>query len=196
LLGTVEWLHHENQQRSGQVSNQNAALTAVNRRPATMAMPTTTSGRVPARESVAAQHRAGEFVMKNVVLILAGIVDAVVIAEPSTALIELVIEGEVVDTFRAGGPPPAVRAVRAVPAGPGELRLAADVSEPPADGQTFAVQISTDHGQTWQTLGVGLKEPSIAVDRSQFTPGQEFLVRMIATNGLTSSVVTSEMLRA
>lgn len=125
-----------------------------------------------------------------------GIVDTVVVAEPSTAVIELMIEGEVVDTFRAGGPPPAVRAVRAVPAGPEELRLAADVSEPPGDGQTFAVQISADHGQTWQTLGVGLREPSIAVDRSQFTPGQEFLVRVIATNGLTSSVVTSEMLRA
>ena len=58
---------------------------------------------------------------------------------------------------------------------------------------SFAVQVSTDHGRTWQTVGVGLKEPSLTLDRSQFTPGQEIYVRVIATNGFTSSVVTSEV---
>ena len=125
-----------------------------------------------------------------------GIVDSIVTADPGTVAIELVLEGDVVDTFRAGAAPPTARAVRTVSAGPGQLGIAADLDEPIGKGQTFIVQVSTDLGESWQTLGVGLKEPSIAVDGSQFTPGQAINIRVIATNGFTSSVVTSEAFRA
>ena len=125
-----------------------------------------------------------------------GIVDAVLTAQPGAAVIELAIDGEVVDTFRAGGPPPAARAVRATPAGPGTLGITADLDVPAAEGHTFIVEISTDLGRSWQTIGVGLQEPSVTLDRSQFTPGQEIHVRVTATNGFTSSVVTSETVHA
>ncbi|WP_158887091.1 hypothetical protein [Amycolatopsis anabasis] len=125
-----------------------------------------------------------------------GIVDTIVPAGPGAAVIELVIDGAVADTFRAGGTPPAARAVRAVPAGPDALGIAADLARPAETGHTFVVQVSTDRGRNWQTVGVGLPEPTVTVDRSQFPPGQEIQVRVTATNGFTSSVLTSESFRA
>jgi hypothetical protein len=125
-----------------------------------------------------------------------GLVNTIVVVEPGAAVIELLIEGEVVDTFRASGAPPVAKGVRAVPAGPDELRLAVEFEEPVGEGQSFVVQVSTDHGETWQTVGVGLKDPTTALDRSQFTTGQEVQVRVTATNGFTSSIVTSESFRA
>lgn len=124
-----------------------------------------------------------------------GMVDALIRAEPGAAVLHLMIYGEVADTFRAAGTPPAVRAVRVVPASPGQLGIVADLEEPTAEGYTFIVQVSTDLGRTWQTVGVGLRDPSLTVDRSQFTPGQEIYIRVIATNGFTSSVVTSGAFR-
>ena len=36
----------------------------------------------------------------------------------------------------------------------------------------YSVQVSTDGGQTWQTVAVGIAEPSVDLDRRQFAPGQ------------------------
>jgi hypothetical protein len=125
-----------------------------------------------------------------------GLVDTVVLAAPGAARIDLVVDDEVVDTFQAGGAPPRARALNAVPAGKDELGLALELEEPAEEGQTFTIQVSTDSGRSWQTIGVGLPEPSTLVDRSQFSPGEEVLVRVMATNGFTSSVVTAESFTA
>jgi len=60
---------------------------------------------------------------------------------------------------------------------------------------TYCIQVSTDNGRTWQTVGVGLKRPTLELDRTQFRAGQEVGVRMVATNGLQRSVVMSDIVR-
>ncbi|WP_158835286.1 hypothetical protein [Streptomyces sp. NRRL S-350] len=125
-----------------------------------------------------------------------GLIDAVVPIGSDPASVELLVGGQVVDTFRPADPPPALRGARQSTAGGGRLSLDLDFgSAPPTDGQTFATQVSTDGGQTWQTVGVGLKDPMITVDRSQFPPGTEVRVRVIATNGFTSTTSDIESFR-
>jgi len=117
-----------------------------------------------------------------------GIVDAIIGVDPTARAIELVVEDQVVDTYRVGGPLPGVRALRA-DVGPKSIGIAADTDE--TEG-TYSVQASTDAGRTWQTMGIGLKTPSLELDRSQFKPGQEVRVRVVSTNGLQRSVIMTD----
>lgn len=123
---------------------------------------------------------------------LVGIIDAIIPVPTNARSIELVIDQQVVDTFAVGGGIPRVFALRAVETAGKDLALTADVQGALAENQTYCVQVTTDNGRTWQTMGVGLKHPSVALDRGQFRGGQEIRVRIIATDGLTSSVVTTE----
>ncbi|MEV0530972.1 hypothetical protein [Kitasatospora sp. NPDC050463] len=116
-----------------------------------------------------------------------GLVDTVVPVGASPEAIELVVGGQVVDTFRPGGAPPALRAARHASAEAGAFGLALDFDRGPEAGQTFAAQVSTDGGATWQTIGVGLREPLVQVDRGQFRPGDQVQLRIITTNGFTST---------
>lgn len=120
-----------------------------------------------------------------------GIVDAIIGVDSTARAIELVVEDQVVDTFRVGGRLPGVRALR-TDAGPKGISIAADADE--TEG-TYSVQVSTDAGRTWQTMGIGLKTPSLELDRSQFKPGQELRVRVIATNGLQRSVIMTDIFK-
>ena len=68
---------------------------------------------------------------------------------------------------------------------------------PTADAkQTYTIQASTDSGQTWYTLGVGLTEPSIQIQKGQFEAGREVRLRVLATDGFTQLVVSSEKFTA
>ncbi|MEU2032602.1 hypothetical protein [Nocardia amamiensis] len=122
-----------------------------------------------------------------------GLVDGVVTVGPDVSAIELAIDGDVTDTFRADPTPPVVRAVRAKPVGD-RLELAVDLEHPGREGHTLSVQVSSDQGRTWQTVGVGLRQPTAALDRNQFAASKSLLVRVIATNGFVSSVLTSQVL--
>ncbi|MFE6869425.1 hypothetical protein ACFVFS_23085 [Kitasatospora sp. NPDC057692] len=124
-----------------------------------------------------------------------GLVDAVVPVGPSPEAIELVVGGQVVDTFRAAGAPPALRAARHAGAEEGTFGLALDFDKAPDPGQTFAAQVSTDDGATWQTIGVGLKDPVVQVDHSQFRPGQQVQLRIISTNGFTSTAADIQQIQ-
>ncbi|MFI9366128.1 hypothetical protein ACIG5E_34515 [Kitasatospora sp. NPDC053057] len=116
-----------------------------------------------------------------------GLVDAVLPMGADPTSIELLVGGQVVDTFRPGAPPPALRGARQATAGEGRFGLNLDFGQPQQEGQTFATQVSTDGGQTWQTVGVGLKDPMISVDRTQFPPGTRVELRVISTNGFAST---------
>ncbi|MGH6931619.1 MAG: hypothetical protein ACREEE_04215 [Dongiaceae bacterium] len=112
-----------------------------------------------------------------------GIVDAIVSIDARARVIELVIEGQAVDTYRVGGPLPDMRGLRA---DAGRLEMASAIGG--TEG-TYSVQVSADAGRTWQTVATGLRSISFDIDRSQFEPGQELRVRVIATNGLERTVV-------
>ncbi|MET8625270.1 hypothetical protein ABZW30_16210 [Kitasatospora sp. NPDC004669] len=124
-----------------------------------------------------------------------GLVDAVVPVGTNPASVELLVGGQVVDTFRPAAPPPALQGARQSTAGEGKFGLALDFGAAPMDGHTFATQVSTDGGRIWHTIGVGLKDPVITVDRTQFPPGTEVRVRVISTNGFTSTTSDIESFR-
>jgi hypothetical protein len=124
-----------------------------------------------------------------------GLVDAKVAVPAETRAIELTVGGRVADSVRVGGPPPALRAVRRLPDAGGQGVRVALEPEALEEGHTFAVQVSVDGGRTWRTVAVGLTDPAFEIDRSRFRPGQEVQVRVLATNGLATAVVTTETLR-
>jgi len=124
-----------------------------------------------------------------------GLVDAILPLHAATRTIELLIGGEVVDTYRAGSPPPAARAVHPVALDGHDLRVGVQFDRALEDSHTYAVQVSTDRGHTWQTVGVGLKEQTVTVDRRHLADGHEVQVRVISTNGISSQMVTAEPFR-
>jgi len=122
-----------------------------------------------------------------------GLVDATLPVDPDARMLELVIGGQVVDTFRAAAHPPVGPMSGRVAVDQHTLHLTWDPG-PTADAKhTYTVQASTDDGETWQTLGIGLTEPSIRIDKNQFERGREVRLRVLATDGFTSSLVTSEI---
>ncbi|MFG3053481.1 hypothetical protein ACGFZP_21380 [Kitasatospora sp. NPDC048239] len=117
-----------------------------------------------------------------------GLVDAVVPIGPDTEAVDLVVAGQVVDTFRAAGPPPALRAARHAGAGDGSFGLALEFDPgTPDSAYTYSAQVSTDDGSTWQTIGVGLKDPLVQIDHSRFRPGEQVRLRITTTNGFSST---------
>lgn len=124
-----------------------------------------------------------------------GLVDVVIAVDRAVTTIDLVVDGESADTHRISGPPPVVRSVRVLPERGEDMNIAVDLDRRAEAGHTFAVQVSTDRGTTWETVGVGLKNPPFRVRRSQFPPRRELMVRVISTNGFTSSEAISEPAR-
>jgi len=59
-------------------------------------------------------------------------------------------------------------------------------SKPP----TYLVQISTDSGKSWTTVGLGLQKPEVSVDRQLLSNASEVQVRVTATNGFRSESTT------
>ena len=97
-------------------------------------------------------------------------IDALLRAPPQTTRVSLVYRGQTVDSF-AAGPDPAHPAV------------AAAMAEPPETPGTFyTVQVSSDGGTTWETLGAGLKSPLIRIPVEHYAVPR-LLVRTLTTNG-------------
>jgi hypothetical protein len=121
-------------------------------------------------------------------------VDPVIEVDPEARVIELSIAEEVADRVEVGGSLPAVAAVRRVADDGKELMfaLAPEAGRALEGNHTYSVQVSTDDGNSWQTMSVGLKEPRYTLDRSQFRAGEEVQVRVVTTNGIQSSVVSRD----
>jgi hypothetical protein len=127
-----------------------------------------------------------------------GVVDVVLPTLEGAAGIELLVDGQVVDSYPVGGEPaPVGELVRAdrEAAGPGgtpggtlELRWAVPEGPP---GQRYIVQVSDDAGATWQTVAVGLAEPAVTLT-SDDLKGDEVTVRILATTGFGTTVVRTD----
>ncbi len=124
-----------------------------------------------------------------------GLVSAVLPLPAQTRALLLVIRGQVADTFRAGGPPPGIRAIRPLGRQGRQLRIGVDFERPLESRQSYAVQVSADGGRTWQTTGVGLTGTTVSVDTGSPRPGQEIRIRVITTNGTAASETTSDPVR-
>jgi hypothetical protein len=123
-----------------------------------------------------------------------GLVDVALPVDADARAVELSIAGRTVDTFQASATPPEVRGLTRAAAERDTLSIAWEAGAGTGDDHTYNVQVSTDDGRTWQTLAVGLATPEVTIDRNQFYGAENVLVRVIATDGFRSSVVTSEPL--
>lgn len=124
-----------------------------------------------------------------------GLVSVILPLRPQTRALELVIRGQVADTFRVAGPPPGVRAIQPVATHGRRLQVGVEFERPLEAGHTYAVQVSADGGRSWQTTGVGLTAATATVDTGNLRPGQEIRVRVITTNGTAVSETTSDPVR-
>ena len=116
--------------------------------------------------------------------------------DPAAKSVRLVIEGETVARLQAAAQPPDLAGVARPALDEKRIRLSWE-SRSRADQQYhYSVQASTDGGRVWRTVAVGLAEPSVDVDRSQFTPGQTVQLRVIATDGFTRSEVRTDSFTA
>jgi hypothetical protein len=120
-----------------------------------------------------------------------GLIDPVLPLDADARALDLIIHGRTVDTFRAGAQPPSLTSASVVGGADGEIAVAWETG-PREPTHTYAVQASTDGGQTWQTLAVGLTDPTVRIDRTQFGAGQTVKIRVIATDGFTRSEVMTE----
>jgi hypothetical protein len=129
---------------------------------------------------------------------MTGVVDVVLPTLEGAASIELLVDGQVVDSYPVGGEPaPGGELLRAdrEAAGPGgtpggtlELRWAVPEAPP---GQRYIVQVSDDAGATWQTVAVGLAEPAVTLT-SDDLKGDEVSIRILATTGSGTTVVSTD----
>lgn len=122
-----------------------------------------------------------------------GIIEAVVSWHPEAKVVELLIDGNVVDTYRASGAAErSLTNLRASDASEEAVSLPMDAAESEAGNLSYNVQVSIDNGQTWETVAVGRSSPDVTIDRNQFEPGTNVTVRVIATDGFNSHIVTGE----
>ena len=59
----------------------------------------------------------------------------------------------------------------------------------------YTVQVSVDGGTTWQTVGYGLTEPQVRIDRTVLGDADTVKVRVTATTGF-KSVSTEKTMKA
>jgi hypothetical protein len=64
------------------------------------------------------------------------------------------------------------------------------MAAPVHGGPTYIVQVSKDDGKSWLTVGMGLKQPQLTIDRGLLSGTNNILVKVIATNGVQSETST------
>jgi hypothetical protein len=125
-----------------------------------------------------------------------GVVDMGLPTPAGAASIELLVDGEVVDSQPVGG-----EAAPPVPAGDhadadsvtGSIVLRWEAPGAPA-GQRYIVQLRDEQSGAWQTVAIGLTEPVVSLSMDQ-VPGNEVTVRVFATTGSGTTLVRTDTVR-
>jgi hypothetical protein len=140
-----------------------------------------------------------------------GLVDMVVTVDSDALGLDLLLDGYVVATYEAGPAPSQAENLR-VARVPDTDRGDRD-ERPPTDGAVlawedpnartegvgapgarYAVQASTDGGQTWITLAVGAADTALPVDADQFPDARRVRFRVLTSNGFAQTVAeTADM---
>jgi hypothetical protein len=138
-----------------------------------------------------------------------GLVDTVVEVDPGTTGVELLLDGDPVAAFEAGAAPGAAENLRvdrgrAAPAADGARGVTVEgpvlswqdaggaAASADAAGVRYAVQASIDRGRTWTTLAVGTTDTSLPLDPEQFADAEQVRFRVLATNGFSQTVTTTD----
>ncbi len=139
-----------------------------------------------------------------------GIVDTFLPPSPDASRLELLLDGRVIDAFVPAPAARAVQNIRSAAAGRRRARAAGEADVDPVitwdepgratrrrdaatvggAGRVYTVQISTDDGGTWQTVGLGLREPRVTIDRQLLAEATVVKLRVIAHDGFRAA--TSE----
>ena len=123
---------------------------------------------------------------------MTGLVDCILVASPEARQVELVIGEKTVDRFQGGGTVKQIKSVKKL-AEPHAMGLSWEHEAVAESGTSYAVQASTDEGQTWFTVAVGLKTPEFKFDSKQFPGAKRIQIRILATNGFTETVQKTEV---
>ena len=122
-----------------------------------------------------------------------GIIDAVIPWHPEGRQLQLLIDGQVVDSFRGGTTTPEVSNLRRESTTESAISFAWDAAEDEESRNVkYNIQSSIDDGKTWQTIAVGHPSSQLDIDRSQYLPGSRVTVRVIATDGFTNKIISTE----
>jgi hypothetical protein len=125
------------------------------------------------------------------------LIDHQIVPSEGMAKLKLLYDGTVVDTFKAGAPPPA----QAPEAGPAEISMGAFPGDPakpkldldqfaePEAGVSYTVQVRPEGGELWQTVAVGRPTPNVVIDANQFPGAQNATVRVLRSTGFDDAVV-------
>jgi hypothetical protein len=126
----------------------------------------------------------------------AGIIDAAVTVPAGTEAVALLLDGKVVDQASGDGAAgPAREALRARPPTSNEVSASRQNGQliiqwqPVAPGLTYNVQVSTDNGGTWQTVGANVQGSRLALDAEQFSAAGSVAVRFSATTGFEVQII-------
>jgi hypothetical protein len=139
---------------------------------------------------------------------ITGSVDVVIPNEDNAVALELVHTGQVLDKFDPGPEPVEPTNIRPAVVAMGSSPFANSIGSPsarpkiewaapapsgqspggvsPGPGPFFTVQVSTDDGVTWRTVGTGLAAPEVTLDPQLFVGKVTVRVRVIASNGFTT----------
>jgi hypothetical protein len=133
-----------------------------------------------------------------------GIIDATIPNDMAAARLDLLLDGQVLDTFSSSVPAMPAADIRVLDAGPaGLVGGGARAKSPtlawtdpgmelpglvalPGQTPTYAVELSVDGGATWRTAGFGLAQPQVTVDPALLAGAETVQVKVTTTDGFTS----------
>ena len=125
-----------------------------------------------------------------------GLVDVVLPAQPRASTIEVLLDGEVLDSYPIGdgselGAPVGQAQESAGPLSPNrqvELRWEAPRT---SRAQRYIIQLSDDGGVSWRTIAVGLTDPAVTIRASDIA-GKATLARVLTITGSGATVVRTD----
>lgn len=148
-------------------------------------------GRVPAeiRYDACAEHEAH----------VLGLIQQDVELPGGVAEIELVRDGQVLDTFHPDEPAPAPEMTADFTLGPpyasgGHRRNFGAAHVQPQKGVTYLIQARPDNDQEWHTLSIGRRTPEFQIDRNQFPGATSVAVRVIQNAGFSRRTVDERII--
>lgn len=135
-----------------------------------------------------------------------GIVDMVIPSAPDGSRLELLMDGQVLDTFNRGATATPVSNVRSGADGislqglvPETLTISWDddasggigiQGESSGSGISYVVELSKDGGATWEVAGFDQPEKVLEADPSLFEDVSQILVRITSSDGFKAETVT------
>lgn len=118
------------------------------------------------------------------------LLDQVVVVSPSATDVQLILGDSVTDQRAIGGRGAVMRHVDTRQGSDGWLEVSwdGDVAEGPS---SYAIQLSRDHGRTWQTVAAGVTEHNARIHPSNLPPRGRLLVRVLSLDGPLSAAATA-----